>query len=236
MANYDTPGLTYDSGVLYDANSLPQPIRKKMAKVKLNLASLTDEQLLQKANDIKTAMTGNANFTTPVPTLAALGTLITTAQSAKSDFDSAQQTALLKTTAKNNALDALRAGLTQLASFVDAASAGDNTKIQSAGMGVRAAKTPAAVPDPVSNLSLTAGDNAGELDAQWDPAVNARTYEVHVSPDPVAASSWTSVPTVTKSKTTMSGFTSGQRMNVRVRAVGSGGTGAWSNPATKIVP
>jgi hypothetical protein len=32
-----------------------------MAKVKLNLASLTDEQLLQKANDIKTAMTGNAN-------------------------------------------------------------------------------------------------------------------------------------------------------------------------------
>jgi hypothetical protein len=228
--------LTYDSGVLYDANFLPQPIRKKMAKVKLNLASLTDEQLLQKANDIKTAMTGNANFTSPVPTLAALGTLITTAQSAKSDFDSAQQTALLKTTAKNNALDALRAGLTQLASFVDAASAGDDAKIQSAGMGVRAAKTPAAVPDPVSNLSLTAGDNAGELDLHWDPAQGAKSYEVHISPDPVTNTSWNSKPSVTKSKTTVADMASGTRVWTRVRAINSAGQGAWSSPISKVVP
>ena len=67
MANYDAPSLTYDSGALYDDPGLPQPNKKRMAKVKLNLFSLTDDQLLQKANDLKTALTGNANFTTPLP-------------------------------------------------------------------------------------------------------------------------------------------------------------------------
>jgi hypothetical protein len=215
---------------------MPQPTRKKMAKVKLNLASLTDEQLLQKANDIKTAMTGNATFATPVPTLTVLGTLITTAQTAKGDFDAAQQAALLKTTTKNSALDALRAGLTQLAGYVDAVSAGDDAKIQSAGMGVRAAKTPAAVPDPVSNLSLTAGDNAGELDLHWDPSQGAKSYEVHVSPDPVTNSSWNSKPSVTKSKTTVADMATGTRVWARVRAINSAGPGAWSSPISKVVP
>jgi len=51
-----------------------------MAKVKLGLKELTADQKIDQANTIKTAMTGNANFTTPNPTLAAYGTLITTAQ------------------------------------------------------------------------------------------------------------------------------------------------------------
>jgi hypothetical protein len=65
MAFYDSVGLLYDSGVLYDAVSSPQPLRKRMAKVKLGLQNLTPDQLIALANTIKTAMTGNANFTTP---------------------------------------------------------------------------------------------------------------------------------------------------------------------------
>jgi len=51
-----------------------------MAKVKLGLKELSPDQKVDLANTIKTPMTGNANFTTPNPTLAAYGTLITTAQ------------------------------------------------------------------------------------------------------------------------------------------------------------
>jgi hypothetical protein len=80
MAQYDTPGLFYDSGVQYDAVSPPPPERKRMAKVKLALKDLSRDQLADKGDAIKTAMTGNANFPTPNPTLAAYGTLITTAQ------------------------------------------------------------------------------------------------------------------------------------------------------------
>lgn len=48
-----------------------------MAQTKLNLGRLNIQQLLQSANNIKTAMTGNANFTAPIPPLATIGTLIT---------------------------------------------------------------------------------------------------------------------------------------------------------------
>ncbi len=86
------------------------------------------------------------------------------------------------------------------------------------------------------NLSITAGDNAGELDLQWDPVAGAKTYEVQISPDPVTATSWVSQPSVTRSKTVILGLTSGARMWARVRAVNAAGQGAWSDVATKIVP
>ena len=79
MPLYDSIA-TYDSGVLYDDTSSPQPTGKKMAKVKLGLSRLSPDELVDRGNTIKTAMTGNANFATPNPTLVALGTLITTAQ------------------------------------------------------------------------------------------------------------------------------------------------------------
>ena len=44
MGLYDTPGLFYDSGVLYDAVSPPPLERKRMAKVKLALKGLTRER------------------------------------------------------------------------------------------------------------------------------------------------------------------------------------------------
>ena len=70
MAQYDTPGLFYDSGVQYDAVA-PPPERKRMAKVKVGFKNPSREQVADKIDTVKTAMTGNANFTTPNPTLAA---------------------------------------------------------------------------------------------------------------------------------------------------------------------
>ena len=71
---------SYDSGLLYDDPSSPQLNRRRMAKVKLGLKELSPDQKVDLANTIKTAMTGNANFTTPNPPLATIATLITTAQ------------------------------------------------------------------------------------------------------------------------------------------------------------
>ena len=57
MGLYDTPGLFYDSGVFYDAVSPPPLERMRMAKVKLALKGLTRDQLADKSDTIKTAMT-----------------------------------------------------------------------------------------------------------------------------------------------------------------------------------
>ena len=79
VALYDSIA-TYDSGLLYDDTSSPQPTRRKMAKVRLGLRNLTPDQKIDQANTIKTAMTGNANFPTSNPTIASYVTLITTGQ------------------------------------------------------------------------------------------------------------------------------------------------------------
>jgi hypothetical protein len=73
VAFYDST-VTYDNGLFYDDPSSPQPNRRKMAKVKLGLRNLTPDEKVDLANTIKTATTGNANFTTPNPTLPTYGT------------------------------------------------------------------------------------------------------------------------------------------------------------------
>ena len=59
MPFYDSIA-TYDSGLLYDDSSSPQPTRKRMAKVKLGLKDLNPDELIDLALTIKTAMTGMA--------------------------------------------------------------------------------------------------------------------------------------------------------------------------------
>jgi hypothetical protein len=134
---------------------------------------------------------------------------------------------------------ALESVLTQRANYVEltAASAADPAAvIESAALAVKSAKSPATVPGPVHNLSLTAGDNAGELDLQWDPTADAARYE----PQLCATSDFTTgiipLESVSKSKTVAKGLVSGTRIWARVRAGNPAGMGGWSDVATKIVP
>ena len=236
LPTYDS-GLLYDSGVCWDTE-LPSPgiTRKKMSKPKLNLSDYGFPETLVLATAIKTAMTGNANFTTPVPTLAAIGTMITDAQGTLDAYTASLADTEEKMSARDDAFTALRAGLTQLAGYVEAASGGDQTKIESAGMAVRAPRTPTQVPGQIMNLVLTEGDFPGTLDAAWDPDRFARLYETQTSPDPMTESSWASKATSTKSSKTLDGLASGAKVWVRVRANGAAGPGPWSDPATKTVP
>ena len=107
---------------------------------------------------------------------------------------------------------------------------------------LRSARTPTGPTPQVMNLTLTRGDAAGEVDGHFDSLGNqgVKSYEVQtclnpLNNDPIVGP-WTQQPTVTKSKFTVAGFASGARIWVRVRAIGPSGPGAWSDPATLIVP
>jgi hypothetical protein len=124
MANYDTPGLLYDSGALYDAVSPPQPRKKSMSKVKLDLKSLNPDAIVALANTIKTAMTGNANFGTPNPTMVLLGTDITNATTKINAYNSALTASQTAMADRDAALATLRQSLSQLAAYVENISGG----------------------------------------------------------------------------------------------------------------
>jgi hypothetical protein len=207
-----------------------------MAKVKLGLDRLTREEKIALTITVKTAMTGNANFTTPNPPLATLGTDITAAQTKLAAYNSL----VAQTQAALADLDATIATmcthLTQEGAYVENASGGDPVKIETAGMSVRATAAPVGV-SQVLNLVVTAGDDEGTLDAAWDADRGANSYEIHTSVDPVTPSSWAFKMIASKSSATLNGMTSGAKMWVRVRSIGANNTtGTWSDPATKTVP
>ncbi len=214
----------------------PASERNIMAKVKFSLSNIPDGDAIQTCNSLKTALTGNANFPSPPVTLAAFGTLIATAQTKLTAADTAAQTAMQATTDKDTAIGAMVTAANQLAAYVDLTANGDESKILSASLSVRAARAPQSVPDAVQNLSLTTGDNAGELDAQWDSLPGAKSFEVQASADPFSDATWKTADMVTNSKVALTGLTSGAKIWVRVRGINSAGKGAWSDPAVKVVP
>jgi hypothetical protein len=235
MAFYDS-SARYDDGLFYDEVVPPTPRKNRMAKIKLNLDRLSISDLLLRASDIKTKMTGNASFTTPIPPLTSLGNQITALTNSNNTYNQGELSQKQNKSARDNDVDALLATLTQLSGYVEAASGGDVVKIQSAGMDVRSSSAPATTPFPVMNLFITAGDDAGELDLQWDPMPGASRYEVQLCASPDFASGIVNLASVSKSKAASTGLTSGVKMWARVRALNAAGTGAWSDPATKMVP
>jgi hypothetical protein len=236
VAFYDTPGLIFDSGVAYD---LPGgPPFTNMAKPKLNLDRLNPEEVVALGLTVKTALTGNAAFATPNPALAALGTLITTAQTKIAACNTARAAWQTAGNDRDVAVEALKAGLRAEAAYVENVSGGDAVKIQSAGMAVKAANTPLGQLAPVTNLSVAAGDDDGELDATWDPVRGAKSYQVQTCADPITPAGWKDAAPVSKSRKALTNLPSGVRTWVRVRAIGAKeeNNGAWSDPAVKTVP
>jgi len=206
------------------------------AKVKLELKDKTDSELILYTDNVVTKMTGNGNFTTPNPPLPSITT-------AKTDFSTSLQ-AVATLEQQLEAARGVAAGkrgvlhglLTQEGTYVENTSAGDAVKILSAGMEVRDEPAPPAPLPAPQNFIAIAGANEGDIHLDWDTVKKAKSYELQRSPDPITGTSWIAAGTVTKSKATISGLSSGTKNWFRVRAIGATGPGPWSDPATKIAP
>jgi len=207
-----------------------------MAIIALGLSKLTREQNIQLAKDIKSGMTGNANTPSPNPTLATIGTLTSAAEAALTALKAAKLAydAALLTCA--DAFTALNAGLTQEAAYVQDVTLGNAVKIESTNMPIRKPSLPIGPLGQVMNLAVKAGANAGELKANWKKLRGAKSYEVQVSVDPYTPTTWRGVAPSTKTRTVIPDLTSGAKMWVRVRGIGKGDPGVWSDVATMIVP
>lgn len=207
-----------------------------MSKVRLSLDKLNADGTVALATTIITAMTGNANFTTPNPSLATITTEKTTT-AAKIAAVNTLKASLATAVADRDAHVATLGGLlTQLGAYAENVTGGDKVKLESGGLGVRADAAPITLTQ-VLNLVLTAGDFDGTLDVSYDPTRGATGYEIWTSVDPITGTSWAFNKTASKSSDTVPGLTSGTKLWVRVRATGANNAfGPWSDPATKTVP
>jgi hypothetical protein len=207
-----------------------------MAIIALGLGKLTREQNIQLGKDIKTGMTGNANVPNPNPTLVAMGALTTTAEAKLTALNAAKAAYDAALLACNGAFIAHNAGLTLQAAYVQDVTGGDAVKIESCNMPIRKPSLPLGPLGQVMALIVKAGVNAGELKASWKKLRGAASYEVQVSVDPFTLMTWRGVAPSSKVRTVITDLTSGAKMWVRVRGIGSGDPGVWSDPATMIVP
>ena len=97
------------------------------------------------------------------------------------------------------------------------------------------------LPDKVENLQVTPGDETGEGDLVWDPlpqtAIDGYFLEINVT-DPIDPSEWDSASprSVSKSKATITGLTTGQKYWVRVIAFIGSGEGPPSDPKAFLAP
>lgn len=207
-----------------------------MAKVKLNLRTLSTIEKAAKARQIVTAMTGNPNFATPHPTLAQVTAATDELDAAYSDAQAARQTAMTKTSILREKEDALEGVLRHLAAYIESVGGDDESKILSAGVNLRSANNSTPSLAPPGSLTATEGDHDGEIDLTWDKVKGAKTYVVERSADPPSPASWSHEAVALKSSATVNGLASGSRYWFRVAAVLSSGQSGWSDPATKIAP
>ena len=208
-----------------------------MSKPKLGLQRLDFQETLDITNTIITAMTGNPNFGTPNPTLAATTTLKNNAATKLAAYNSALAAVDTAMNDRDAAFEALRAALTQLAAYVDNIANGDAVKIASAGMPTRNDPAPLGPVGQVTDLVVEASEFDGALEASWGPMRGAASYQIQMSVDPVTPTSWVLFDSCNTASLSLEDLTSGTKQWVRVRAVGAdNGKGPWSDPAAKTVP
>lgn len=206
-----------------------------MAKVKLELSKKNTAEKTALGNKVATNMTGNTNFLTPNPTLDTLKTATTNMAAAYDDVEAARKIVQVKLSLLYQQESIFDGVITQMGTYVDNISNGDEAIILSAGMDVQKDKSATTLPDKITSVNATSGDSAGEIDLSWDKLYNAKSYVVEIAVNG-ATLEWKHELISTKSKAELNGLITGTAYQIHVAAVGSAGQGPWSDPVLKVAP
>jgi hypothetical protein len=184
---------------------------------------------LQTARDIVTAMTGNANYATPFPTLADIGTAL---DDLEAKITAAAGRDLVAIAARNVSWQTAKTLLRQLAGYVQMQCQNDLEILLTSGF--RATKTPGPIGllAPPENLSILYR-KSGEVLLSMD-AIRGTTggYPIEQSED---GGPWTGLLNSPKARLVeITGLTPTKTYRLRAAAVGTKGQSGWSNPVEFI--
>jgi hypothetical protein len=209
---------------------------KQKNQVVLNLHGLSVPDKIEKANSFIKAINGNANFPSPGEQLVKIGEAVASLQAAYTDATEARGIAVTKTAIMNQLEAALDLLLTALGHYVEGECKGDEAKIKSAGMDIKAAATPIGIPQRPDGMTAAEGLKNGSINLKWKAVKGARSYVVRTTATIADGASWKQVLVVTKASATIDNLVSGTQYWFQVAAVGAAGQGPWSDPATKVAP
>jgi hypothetical protein len=206
-------------------------LMNRTPKVLVNFTGFTDAAIDGKAQSIINAMTGNANFPKPLPTIADLTT-------AASDYANALSIAKTGTrtdiAVKNQERDALEALLRDLASYVNFTAKGDRAMLLSSGFDISKNGDATPVITKPESISLVNGENPGELTLSVGTVPGARAYTHEYTSDATLSEvNWQRI-TVTTSAYTFSGLQPGKQYFCRVAVVGTRGQMVYSDVISRF--
>jgi hypothetical protein len=224
----------WDSGT-WDSTLAPTKSIRMNAKVALNIKALKPREKLAKFQTGITKCGATPVLPNPTPSLLVCQSSHDAAKTILDSIDTKETELTNLRIQRDQVLDVAMGNYSALGSCVESASLGDPAFI--AGKGYDVASDPTPLPDVgrVTNLVLTHGDHDGLVDASWNRDRSARSYEVQTSTDPMSATSWVANQIATRSGCTINGQALGTKLWVRVRAIGTGDPGDWSDPAFIIV-
>lgn len=228
----DDPNVVFDAPGLFWDMATPSSTPINMKQVKLPVAGLKVTEVADLTDVIVAKMTGNAAFPTPDPALADLTAGAAALRAKTTLIQSLESTLSTERDLLGGLFAEHKIELRKLANYVQDESHGDAAIIHSAGMSVKGERTAATVPTQVQNLKVSVTDAEGTLESEWQPVLNAVVYLVEIRPD--TSQVWAQVAAITRSRVTISELTPGTKYWVRVRAIGSAGSGPFSDLACRI--
>jgi hypothetical protein len=215
----------------------------KTVRVCLKLSKRSPSEKIGFWGNIKTEMTSNSNFASPIPSLSDIDTEMGIFAD---DIVAAKSGDHSKVAAKNAQEERVDNLLSQLGNYVeqtanDAAMSGGDAKaiINSAGMDVEKPKLRSPVPDTPTGLKGSSTIE-NEIELSWKNQKYVRAFIVEISSDISLAdgtsqkvfTNWQITDVCHKPKIKLSGLTSGVKYAVRIISSGSAGK---SNPSNVIM-
>lgn len=241
--HYGEAGAIYGQVYYSDgATANPQTnTRRPMADIKLATSNVKPAELISTATNLIALNAPAAPAVPPIPNMATpvadLQTKLTAADTANNKYEAAKAALPGLLAVRDTTAAALGDELNLFGKSAVAFAKGDGALLQLAGFTLAASThspTPG-VSQPL-NVILNGGTMPGSLDAKCNPDPNAKTYEWQTTTGDPVTGTYVTFKATTAAKVTITGLTSGQRVWVRVRAIGTHGEGPWSDPAMKIVP
>jgi hypothetical protein len=203
-----------------------------MAKIKNGFAYMGDSILETRAQSIVIAMTGNVNFTTPIPTMGDVESAVEAYSEALLGAQTRDKTKVAqKRVAKTNLVNILKI----LGNYVTLTAMGDEAKLVSSGFELASPGVPRPPITAPQNLQVESGINSGSIKVSIDAVANARSYLFEYTEEPITETSvWTSVATTSRAHT-FANLTIGQKYWFRVGACGVRGQLVYSAAMDKVV-